>query len=49
MTPAQREQIEQCKRALAHGAIPADLRDMGFAEAAIRAAIEEVRHGEQTD
>ena len=39
MTLAQREQIEQCKRALAHGATPADLRDMGFAEAAIRAAI----------
>jgi hypothetical protein len=44
MTPAQRAQVDECRRALAHGAIPADLRELGFAEAAISAAIMEERN-----
>ena len=49
MTPAQREQIEQCKRALAHGANAQDLRDLGFAEGAIQAAMRAARREEQAE
>ncbi|MFG6573200.1 hypothetical protein ACGYLO_16525 [Sulfitobacter sp. 1A13353] len=39
LTPAQQAQIDQCSRMLTDGANPSDMRDLGFAQAAIDAAI----------
>lgn len=39
VTPAQQAQIDQCSRMLTDGANPSDMRELGFAQAAIDAAI----------
>tara|TARA_R100000306_G_C4263050_1_gene86285 strand:+ start:128 stop:286 length:159 start_codon:yes stop_codon:yes gene_type:complete len=39
LTPAMQAQIDQCRRMLAEGANPQDMRDLGYAQAAINAAI----------
>ena len=49
MTPEQLAQIEDCKRQLDAGANAQDLRDMGFAEGAIQAAMEAARREEQAE
>lgn len=43
MTPAKQDQINACKRLLSEGHTPADLRHLGYAEAAIQAAIDEAK------
>lgn len=39
MTPAQKAQVAQCKRMWLDGASPDDMRALGFAAAAINAAM----------
>lgn len=39
ITPAMQAQIDQCSRMLTDGANPQDMRDLGFSQAAIDAAI----------
>lgn len=47
LTPAMQAQIDQCRRMLADGANPQDMRDLGFAQAAINAAIDAEKEAEQ--
>ena len=47
LTPAQRAQIDYCKLLLDERATPQDMRDLGFGQAAIDAAINETSKEEE--
>ena len=43
-TPAMQAQIDQCRRMILEGANPQDMRDLGFSQGAIDAAIDEEKN-----